>query len=260
MGELCVVHLLWGPLGTEPVERFAAGYCAHPAGRDHEVLVVFNGFGAEEQRASARAALGGVGDGELHLPAPMQDLDAYRRALDQTDARRVLFLNSYSEVRADGWLDLLARHAETPGVGMVAATGSWESQLSPAPLALKALRVARFGPFPNPHLRTNAFLLGRELGLSLRWPRVRRKEDALALENGRRSLSRQVLARGLQALVVGRDGEAYGPARYREARTYRTGAQENLLVADNRTRGYEAAPPALRRRLEELAWGSAQTA
>lgn len=255
MAELCVVHLLWGPLGREPVERFAEAYCAHPAGRDHRLLLVFNGFTSDAERAEARAALGGIGDDELHLDAPVQDLDAYRQVVHEVDAERLVFLNSYSQVLADDWLDLLVRHAG-PGVGLVGATGSWESLLTPAPLPLKAVRLPSFPPFPNPHVRTTGFTIERALARELRWPRIRRKSDAWKLENGKRSLSRQVQERGLRILVAGRDGVAYGPDAFHASATYRTGDQANLLISDNRTRDYATGDPALRRTLERLAWGA----
>ncbi len=240
------------------MRAFARAYSRHPAGLGHRLLVVYNGFAGDAERSAARDALGGLGDAELHLPRPVLDLAAYRRALADAVEDKVVFLNSYAQVQADGWLAALAAHLDAPGVGAVGATGSWESSLSPARLPLRTVRFPRFGPFPNPHLRTNAFALRRDLALALRWPRVRRKSDAWALENGRRGLSRQVHARGLATRVVGRDGRAYPPVAWRAARTYRAGEQENLLVADNRTELYARAGADERAFLERLAWGTAE--
>jgi hypothetical protein len=111
-------------------------------------------------------------------------------------------------------------------------------------------------PFPNPHLRTNCFALERELLLSLEWPTGLTKLQAVALEGGSNSLTRQVQARGLEAVVVGRDGVAYPPDRWRESATFRSGEQANLLVSDNRTRHYQEGGPLVRRGLAWLAWGT----
>ena len=189
----------------------------------------------------------------------MQDLDAYRDALRLTDAGRFVFLNSYARVLDDGWLGKLAAAHDSGSVGLAGASGTWESQLSPAPWPLKPLRVSRFPRFPNPHVRSSTFMLERELGLALDWPRIASKMDAYVLENGRRSITKQVERHGLEAVVVGRDGKAYLPWEYRAARTYRSGGQENLLVADNRTDAYLAARSSERRRLETLAWGEPET-
>jgi hypothetical protein len=120
---------------------------------------------------------------------------------------------------------------------------------------MRRVRMRSFVPFPNPHVRTNAFMIERSLMLSLEWPAVRTKTSAWKLENGRPSVTRQVWARDLEALVVGRDGRAFQPPSWPESRTFRSGDQDNLLVADNRTREYAEAPPERRRWLAGLAWG-----
>jgi len=254
---ICVAHLVWAPLGLAPLERFAGSYRRHPAGAEHRLRLVFNGFDDPEALRSARAAAAGLDAEETVLERPALDLDVYRGVLAAGDAGAYLFCNSYCELLADGWLGMLDEQRRAPGVGMVAASGSWESQLTPAPLPLKLLRWRRFAPFPNPHLRTNAFMLDRELARSLRWPAIRRKSDAWALEGGRASLSRQVCDRGGRLLVVGRDGRGYESDDWPASHTFRSGEQENLLIADNRTQDYAGADVATRRRLAELAWGPA---
>jgi hypothetical protein len=119
------------------------------------------------------------------------------------------------------------------------------------------LRRARPGhePFPNPHLRTNAFALERKLLLSLDWPTNLTRLESVRLEGGTRSLTRQVRERGLEAVVVGRDGVAHPPEQWRQSRTFRSGEQENLLVGDNRTRHYQDGGRLTRYGLAWLAWG-----
>ena len=111
-----------------------------------------------------------------------------------------------------------------------------------------------FPPFPNPHLRTNAFLLERELLLSLRPGPLRTKRDCHLFESGKHSLTRQITARGLAAVVVGRDGRAYLPPEWPASETFRQGEQRNLLIADNRTRQYSEGDEELRRELAAIAW------
>jgi hypothetical protein len=182
------------------------------------------------------------------------DLDTYMAAARRLDAGALCFLNSSSEILAPGWLAALHSALEHPGVGLVGVTGSNESALSAAPRPLRPLLRRHYPPFPNPHVRTNAFMLERELMLALDWPASTRKRRALALESGTSSVTRQVWGHGLRALVVGRDG-AYECEHWHESRTFRGGSQENLLIADNRTRQYADAGPDLRAQLARLAWG-----
>jgi hypothetical protein len=122
------------------------------------------------------------------------------------------------------------------------------------PLERRRLR-ASFDPFPSPHLRTNAFMLRSSLMLELNLGRVRSKMDAYMFEGGKESLTSQVSRRGLKALVVGRDGEAYEPEEWHRSETLWQGEQRNLLVADNQTRDYAHGDTRQRTFLSRFAWG-----
>jgi hypothetical protein len=247
---LCLAYLAWTPYGPKAAERFLASYSEHPAGADHRLLLVL--AGPESDRDPWRDAFAAVPHQELELGEGM-DLDHYRTTADRVAAERYCFVNTVSVVLADGWLGHLERALLGPGAGMVGATGSYESPNAVRPGPLRKLRPGH-EPFPNPHLRTNCFALSRELLLSLEWPTGIDKLGAVALEGGSRSLTRQVQERGLKTLVVGRDGVAYPPERWRQSGTFRAGKQANLLLADNRTRHYEEAGPLTRRGLAWLAW------
>jgi hypothetical protein len=251
---LCLVHLVWAPLGPEPLDRFVRSYRDHEAGAEHELAVLFNGFRPGQDISRWKRALADLEYRELRLDRPAIDLAAYRQAVDLVAAEHYLFVNSHSKVLADGWLAHLERHLRTPGVGMVGAGGSLESAYTSAPRPLRPFR-RDFDPLPNPHIRTNGFALTRELLVSLDWPLPRRKLQAWRLESGRHGISRQVRDRGLELLVVGRDGLAYPPECWRESATFRSGGQVNQMLGDNRTREYEMAAPNRRLQLERMAWG-----
>lgn len=253
-----LVHLVWAPLGPEPFARFLASYRALPAGADHRLTLVFKEFGEGVDRTPWERLAAEVDHRGVEMPAPALDLDAYRHVARRSDAQRLCFLNSEAVVLAAGWLAALDAALDRPGVGAAGATGSWESTYSAAPFWLKPLRRRRFGPFPNPHLRTNAFMLERALMLDLDWPAVGLdKVAALAIENGRDGIGPQIVRHGLETVVVGRDGRSYEPSRWPASGTFRSGTQANLLVGDNRTAQYRDADPALRRRLARMAWGKA---
>jgi len=296
MHQISVVHLVWKPLGPGVFEKFIAAYCRHPAGVPHQLVILYNGFEDGADRAPYERILAGVEHVPLVLPAPVQDLPAYLTAARALASEYVCFLNSYSEPLAPGWLGKLYAHAARAEVGLVGASGSWESHNTlttqalaqlhrdgPAAAGRRALKAIRRGrhlaglmasyvkmlrnqrlyermydPFPNHHVRTNGFMLRRELMLALRWPTIRTKMDALAFESGRDGLTRQIEARGLGVLVVGRDGVGYAPADWWRSGTYRGGDQHNLLVDDNRTRQFgqfDALDEATKARIFSDTWG-----
>lgn len=260
MSAVCLVHLVWAPLGVEPVERFLRSYNDCPPGLDHRLLVVLNGFDDGAVPEAVTRALCAVPHDVLRPARPIQDLAAYRLAAEQASwAESLCFVNSHSEPLAGGWLRLLHAQLHEPGVGIVGATGSHESTYSAAPRPLKPLRARQYPPFPNPHLRTNGFMLRRADLVALDWRIGRSKSAAHQLESGNRGITTQLAERGLQARVVDRDGRGHAPGEWASSLTYRSGAQERLLIADNRTRQYAGATPPERERLSRMAWGDAAT-
>jgi MoaA/NifB/PqqE/SkfB family radical SAM enzyme len=107
--------------------------------------------------------------------------------------RYFLFLNSFSQVLVPGWLEMLYRQVQRPGVGIVGATGSYQSNTSDyyvfkndKPKTLPAYKRAvlplyryirytltirgHFPVFPNYHIRTNAFMIARDVMAHLSAP------------------------------------------------------------------------------------------
>jgi hypothetical protein len=114
-----------------------------------------------------------------------------------------------------------------------------------------------YARFPSYHLRTNAFMISKQTLAALRLGPVRDKKQAHLVENGRRSLTRQLHARGRRTVVVDRDGRPYDHREWHLSRTLWQADQEGLLVADNQTRMYSNGDLARRRLLAGYAWGSA---
>ncbi len=252
---LCLVYLAWAPLGPEPVARFVESYRRHDAGVEHIVAVALKGLRAGQDRSPWERVLASVSHKLLEMPSGVLDLGSYRQAVECVRAERYCFVNTGSEVLSEGWLGHLDRHLCRTGVGLVGAAGSYESAYTSAPRPLRPFR-RDFDPFPNAHIRTNGFALTREVLISLDWPPPRRKLEAWRLESSRRGISAQVRKRGLELVVVGRDGHSYPPECWRESATFRSGDQLNQMLGDNRTREYETASPARRLQLERFAWGT----
>ena len=210
------------PYGPESFARFLDAYQRFDAGIDHN-LVVIN-----------------------HYTEGGSDLHDYRTTIGDVTADAYCFLNCYSEPLCDGWLSKLAAALDDGGI--VGATGSYEKAI-PHP------HWEQFeSAFPNPHIRSNAFMLKRDTALALEW-KCPDKESAWMRECGPNGLTRQVTEKlGLAALMVGRDA-VYSVEDWPTAHVYRCGEQENLLVADNRTCDYQHGSPQWRRKLAKLAWG-----
>jgi hypothetical protein len=245
------------------------------------------------------------------------DVGSYFAAAKRVPNRRLIFFNTFSELLADDWLKKFDDALSLPGVGLVGATGSWQSlssyyealiglgwqeikhmlgsptESAASPPAAKEnqdmkgngdsqviqglekrsfivqigrglyrlLRLDRYllylyeyGRFPNPHIRTNAFMIERTRFLSLHAPPFDKKGDLYKFESGRQSMTKQVLSQGLKPLVVDRTGKVYNASEWKSSSTFWIGRQSNLVAGDNRTRSYAQGDEALRTWLEDNAW------
>ena len=159
----------------------------------------------------------------------------------------ILVFNSWSRILAPNWLNYFSNALLTePTCGVVGATGSHEG-----------IPTAKF---PNPSLRTNAFMMRGEVIRKLDLSDIETRAGSLLFEAGGNSLTRQIQRLGLSALVVDRRGELWSEATWSESETFRSGQQSGLLVADNRTAQYQYANFGRRRKLASLAWGNADLA
>lgn len=156
-------------------------------------------------------------------------------------------MNTASEILAEDWLRKLAVNLALPNIGLVGATGSYES--------LTQLDES-FPEFPNIHIRSNALTIERELFCEITKRLViSDKLDGYQFESGRQSLTRQVIALHREVLVVGRNGRGYSPQWWPTSDTFRQGTQGNLLVADNQTRNFATYPWPKKREFVMMSWG-----
>lgn len=112
-----------------------------------------------------------------------------------------------------------------------------------------------FPCFPNPHVRSNGFMIRKERLLNWLNPLPVTKFDCAGLECGPDGLTRQLHRQGLNALAVGADGKAYAMEEWPTAGIFRSGEQHNNLVGDNRTREFLAMPPKEKILYQRMSWG-----
>lgn len=300
MRDVAIIYLYRFAEGEQSVRRFLQTYRAHPAGMEHDFHVIFKGFSDRTQLELGRALFEGIPINAIELTDDGFDIGSYIAAARLVSNRRVLFLNTFSQIQGDNWLKYYDQALSAPGVGVVGATGSWQSNAAsyertlkrlviklwnlpnemrrlagagvdqPPPLPLTMQRRSRlryvlslfhyiylvfeYGRHPNPHIRTNAFMVDRSQFLSLRFPSFKNKKDAYKFESGRLSLTRQYIARGLQPVVTDRNGKVYAVDQWKASGTFWIDDQVNLLVADNRTCDYAEGAKELRAYLEHIAW------
>jgi hypothetical protein len=147
-------------------------------------------------------------------------------------------------------------------VGAVGATGSYESLIPSSwfirnVFKLRGITQDNFPLFPNPHLRSNAFMVERKIFTD--FAAIHKipcsKREVWMFESGKKGFTAFLRDYGLKPLVVGANGRYYAPQNWIESGTFRVPGQPNILIEDNQTRAYTMANQNDKRRLEKLTWG-----
>lgn len=215
---------------------FKAHYAVEP-GLPYDLLLVAKGEQAKKWCYNPDIV---VSDYGLSLRAFSKAIKEFSHRYDT-----MTFLNSFSRPLVYGWMDRLVRVACHPKTGLAGCTGSWESFGGPL-----------FPPFPNPHVRLNAFCARTEV-LRKVWPRwlYGAKWMEHLHESGWCSITRKCKRLGLENIVVSR----FITQKIEECNLFPIfrGNQDRLLVSDNQTREYEFSTAPVRARLRQLAWGAA---
>jgi len=111
---------------------------------------------------------------------------------------------------------------------------------------------------PNPHIRTNGFLVGREAYIAAAIGPLLTKQECHQLESGKNSLTRHFLDKNFPVVLVNADNQIFQIDDWPSSRTFRLHDQEKLLVGDNRSEKFHSGF-AKRRNLHAAAsWGDAK--
>ena len=277
--SIAVVYLAWLPYGIGYLEKFVESYNTYNAGAEHQLLIVFNG---KKQSNDFNQFLYYA---QAHLPKfeylemdEGQDIDAYFFAAKNTICEYILFLNTYSRFNAEGWLLKFIHSFTENKYGLIGATASKQSLYNTVFLTHKWIwefkKGIRFNikkykqflktafywsfiinKFPNPHIRTSAFMIPRDLFLTIKMQVLERKFDAYLFESGKKSLTNQVLDKGWEIGVIGKDGIVYKRNEWESSNVFWINIQENLLISDNQTDLYINATLEYKKYLTLIAWG-----
>jgi hypothetical protein len=333
--DSAVFYLARHAEGLPPLRRFVESYKKHPAGIEHQFVVIFKGFERVTDLDAARGEFAGLPHTEIRISDEHFDIGAYLYGAANIETDYVCFLNTHTQILASSWLSHLRSAMNDPSIGLAGAFASFESLFDSLAVTSKAVWLAgiecipfderladcyrfilkmhapkflaneppwrhlmrrsglkwawrrfvrragpkeiesrwqaywatvyrpgghygfleRFPRFPNPHLRSNGFIIERDTLLRL-FPEIQpTKHAAYAFESGDNSLSAQVIRTGKKLALVDRHGQVYGEATWSKSKTFRLGAQENLMFSDNQTRAFDNLSEDERNTHVMMSWG-----
>ncbi len=274
--------MAWLPYGINHFIEFIYSYVQSDAGYAHELIIAFNGLD-EQHENIADEYIQYLKDNNIHNYVCYYydkglDIEIYKKLGAILTNDFILFFNSYSKIERSNWLlSYVQNYNES--IGLIGATGSYAGFISIVNskilqdlfskgtliskinllkygIKLNILYNNKFDKFPNPHIRTNAFFIKRTLLNEILMVKPRNKTHAYLFENGGKSLTRQVLGKGLQCVIIDKYGKSYLIKDWPHSGIFWQSSQENLLISDNQTRKYLSANDKERAQLRKYAWGT----
>lgn len=229
----------------DKAQKFIYSYIQNRPGIEHNLYIIYKGFDSEKSLITAQRLFANIKSSSLYLSDHGYDIAAYISASKKVNEKFIIFLNSHSRIICKDWLLKLYLNLIQPGIKLVGATASFESlDVYPG-----------FPSFPNPHIRTNAFMINRIYFIALTNNIViNNKMDAMLFESGKKSLTNMVLRDG-DVRVVGKNGMGYPINFWPVSKIFKESKQDNLMVSDNQTDSYIVAPYFKKRYMKKKAWG-----
>lgn len=243
-------------------------------GADHDLLYIFKNFKPNEVEALVKKYA--INNNFIELPDTNFDIGSYYFSLNHIRTEFAIFLNTFSRPLCKNWLKLYLAALESNNTKLIGATGSYESFGFNPPikdghsLVNKTKRVAKFfyriffsilnlqlkTHFPNPHIRTNAFLTKvsifknyiDEIGL----PKT--KLDCHKIESGPNSYTNYAVKNNLNPGVISSNGSFFTLNNMHKSHVFRRGDQSDLIISDNRTNDYKESKNDRKRSLEWDSW------
>lgn len=219
-------------------EQFVDSYKKFNAGVEHQLTILL-------KKSTPRYFVNIVKNKRfkvLELPDEGLDIGAFMLAAKQLQGEYLFCIGSGVAILCDNWLkkfdDAFKSDASIQLAGPMGTYAQGHS-----------------GRFPNPHIRTCAFMMKRDLFLDYvanhKFPET--KEDTWEIEHCAGSLTNFVLSKGGQAVVVNNDGNVFSPAGWEKAQTYLT-LDSKAIMDDKWARRFAFTDECLRTKIEMENW------
>lgn len=268
MYNYCVFYLAYKPLKKKIFRDFIKSYRMFKSGNKHLLIICFKNFHSKKIITHWKEILVGIKyvSIEENYKKNDYDINSYYRVAKRYKNKIILFLNSYSRINVNNWLRLITKHyCKKTVVGCTASHASLSTSYFRGYFKkisfFKNLKYGfanffRFPIFPNPHLRTNAFLIKGSDFLTLKFKLFRTKLDSNIFESGRVGMTRQLIKKGFKIILAGKNGIGYeNDSNWKNSEVYSFKDQKNLIISDNHTKNYATLSPRKKKLEVKHNWG-----
>lgn len=268
-----VVYLANYKEGIYSLKRFLKHYKIYRSGMRHELIVCFKNFYKNTNIIQWKKVLNKNIKYKYkkvfidNYKIDDYDWGSYRRIAKKNKNKIIFFLNSHSYPIKNNWLKLITKHYKKKSlVGCTASYASLSSSFFSYPKYyrmnfLKSLiygffNLFRFPIFPNPHIRSNAFLIKGLDFLSLKLTDLfQYKLQTNMSESGWLGMTRQLKKKKFRIILANSKGEGYLEPTWIKSEVFSYKNQDNLIISDNRTRIYKSLSLKDKRKEQKFHWG-----
>lgn len=208
MNKIGVIYLLRKGNDLSLLCNFLNSYIKYNAGIEHDLIIIFKGYKKIDSKNDIESLLSKIKYQSIYIDDIGFDLDAYFNTAKKMPYDYFLFFNSYSIIQSEKWLLKFYTLCLLDNVGIVGASGSFESPLrnwrdqyfskkrfffKPQINTLKLIKhliylYIHYCNFPNPHIRTNAFMISSNNLKKIKYKSILDRSQALILECGKKVL------------------------------------------------------------------------
>lgn len=256
--------------GLSSLVRFIKYYQIYKSGTKHNLIICFKNFCDKKIIVEWKKVINKRIKYKSYFDDyKIDDYDwgSYKRIAKNNKNKIILFLNSHSYPIKKNWLKLIAKHYTKKSlVGCTASYASLSSSFFSYPKYYKMnflkcliygfFNLSRFPIFPNPHIRSNAFLIKGSDFLSLKLPIFfHYKLQTNMSESGWFGMTRQLKKRKFRIILANSKGKGYLEPDWIKSETFSYKNQDDLIISDNRTRIYKNSSLKDKRKEQKFHWG-----
>lgn len=262
--EIIVIYLSTKYSKIHDLNKFVRSYKKYKAGSKHKLIICFKQLSKKELTRRLRL----IKNIDYFIdPINVNDHEwgTLKRVCQIYNKNYIFFMNDYSQIITTNWLKYFNKLKKNKMI--IGCTASKSSNYDNSfyrnhndNYFVSFLKIVYFfftiPKFPNPHLRSNAFLLKAKDYLEfIKNKRVNYKIQSLVLESGYNGFTNFFIKKKYKIKVLDRFGNLHDIDNALLSKTFASYNQEGLIISDKQTRKYDKLFSYNKKKKRKQCWG-----
>ncbi len=267
MKKFLVVYLISIYDDRNNLKNFIKHYKFFKSGYEHDLLICFKDFDKNDPIFSIKEL-----DNldfikyEDHNIYNDYDWGSYSRISNRYSDRIIFFMNCHSYPIVNNWLKEFVLNYDDnfilgPAGSYESITSNWfKGNVSNSflySILYGCLNLINFPLYPNPHLRSNCFMISAKnfKKLILNQKFKYKKLGTWLNESGRNGMTKQSKKLKFNIYVINSDSKKFEINNWIDSQTYALGNQDKLIISDKFSRIYKNASFVEKKKITKNIWG-----